>query len=127
VIEFRVFGEPAPQGSKKSIGNNRFVETSKKLAPWRKAVKDAATGFVVEDLDAPIFVDVAFYLPKPKTVKREYPVVKPDADKLLRAVYDGITSAGVWRDDAMIIGGSFRKFYASDTQPMGANIRIYHL
>lgn len=127
MLSIRVYGEPAPQGSKKSIGNNRFVEASKKLAPWRKAVKEAAEGYMVNDFDAPVIVDISFYLPKPKTVKRDYPTVKPDGDKLLRSTFDGLTSAGVWRDDAMVIGGSFRKLYAHDDEPMGAVINIYCL
>lgn len=124
MLEFRVFGEPAPQGSKKPIGNNRFVEVSKKLAPWRKAVKEAATGLVVADLDAPILVDILFYLPKPKTVKRDYPTVAPDLDKLVRGCLDAITSAGVWRDDAYVVSVAARKVYASDVEPSGCSVRI---
>ena len=39
---FEVIGtEPAPQGSKRYLGNGRFVEASKKLEPWRRAVAEA--------------------------------------------------------------------------------------
>lgn len=38
-----------------------------------------------------------------KTVTRRFPITKPDIDKLLRAVCDGITDAGVWKDDAQVI------------------------
>ena len=46
------------------------------------------------------FVELDFYLPRPKTVKRQWPTVRPDADKLLRAVLDLMTKAGVYCDDA---------------------------
>lgn len=34
--------DPAPQGSKRHVGNGRMIEQSKKVAPWREAVKTAA-------------------------------------------------------------------------------------
>lgn len=42
-ITFRVFGEPAPKGSKRHVGNGRLIESSKKLPAWMRAVKQEAT------------------------------------------------------------------------------------
>ena len=111
MIQFRVYGEPAPQGSK-TIMRGRLVETSKKLPAWRKAVKEAAdqVDFYTEsDVD----VLIIFFLKKPKTSKRQRPSVKPDIDKLIRAVGDSL-SGSVIKDDAQIVTIGARKEYADE-------------
>lgn len=35
---FAVFGLPAPQGSKRHVGEGRMVESSKRVKPWRRQV-----------------------------------------------------------------------------------------
>ena len=37
-----VRGVPAPQGSKRHIGNGILIENSKKVKPWRQDVRAAA-------------------------------------------------------------------------------------
>lgn len=108
MIEFRVFGEPAPQGSK-SVYRGRLVESSKKLKPWRDAVRSAASQIDFYT-DEAVDVNIIFYMPKPKTVKRQRPSVTPDLDKLCRAVGDAITGELI-KDDAQIVELSARKEY----------------
>ena len=73
MISFRVFGDPAPQGSK-TIMRGRLVESSKKLPAWRKAVTEAAeqVDFYTEDA---VDVLIIFYMPKPKS-KAKAPISK---------------------------------------------------
>jgi Holliday junction resolvase RusA-like endonuclease len=47
----------------------------------------------------------------------------PDLDKLIRAVGDSLTDAGIIRDDSRIITITARKLYADDRGP-GAVIRV---
>jgi Holliday junction resolvase RusA-like endonuclease len=49
-----VFGQPAPQGSKRHVGHGVMVESSKKVKPWRQDVVAAARS-VIESL--PQFVN----------------------------------------------------------------------
>jgi crossover junction endodeoxyribonuclease RusA len=42
-----------------------------------------------------------------------YPVTKPDRTKLLRALEDALTDAGVWRDDTQVVSGDVSKRYAT--------------
>lgn len=117
-----VVGIPAPQGSKKSIGNNRFIETSKKLPAWRKAVKEAALEVMATEqkLEGPIWLELQIYVPRPKTVSKEqrpWPVTPPDASKLLRSVEDSLTDAGVWIDDSYVVDAHIREFYADSREP----------
>jgi crossover junction endodeoxyribonuclease RusA len=131
-ITFDIVGRPAPQGSKKSIGNNRFIETSKFLPAWRKDVRLAAEHAVTVNgwaiASGPVELEVMFYLDRPSsvsTVKRPYPIVAPDTDKLLRAVGDSLSGV-VYEDDAQVIRVLAWKVYA-DTRVPGAFIRVNEL
>jgi crossover junction endodeoxyribonuclease RusA len=131
-ITFDVIGRPSPQGSKKSIGNNRFVESSKFLPAWRKAVRVAAEEAVIASMWArvsgPVELEVMFYLDRPSSIsktQRPYPIVPPDVDKLLRGVQDSLSGV-IYEDDAQIIRCLAWKVYA-DTRVPGAFIRVNEL
>jgi crossover junction endodeoxyribonuclease RusA len=122
-----VSGEPASQGSH-SVINGRIVQVnSSKHKKWRNAVVFAALDLIGEDwtpIDEPVELTVIFYLPRPKSVlTRSFPAVMPDLDKLIRAVGDSLTDAGIIRDDSRIITITARKLYADDRGP-GAVIRV---
>ena len=127
---FEVYGIPAPQGSKKSIGNGRFIEASKKLPAWRKRVKETAEVAIADQswvtLTGAVELSVVFFLPRPKSVtagKRLLPTVPPDSDKLLRAIGDSLTDAGVWEDDSLVCKVNAYKLY-DDTRESGAMITV---
>lgn len=113
-LQFFVAGIPRPQGSKRYVGNNRFVEASNVL-PWRKTIAEAAeaayTGLA--PIDEPVAVTAVFVFPKPKSVSRLWPSVMPDADKLARALGDGLTvnSKKILVDDSRIVHWSIWKVY----------------
>ena len=131
MIELVVFGDPAPQGSKRVI-NGRLIEASSaKLKKWRKAIETACQPYATENIHlGAIRLEVDFFLPRPKSVpfkKRAFPIVPPDLDKLLRGVGDGIGQSGmIWGDDSQVVEIAARKFY-DDEQPSGAVIRIIQL
>lgn len=127
-VALTVFGLPAPQGSKR-IFNGRLVEASSvKLNKWRKELTKVATTYIsdnnVELFDGPVQLRITFYLPRPKTVKRELPTVPPDLDKLIRAVGDGLTDSKIWTDDSLVVSLICEKVYADDREP-GAEIEIH--
>jgi Holliday junction resolvase RusA-like endonuclease len=129
-VKFTVLGEPIPQGSAKafyvkSIGRAVVTHANAKTKTWRTSIADAAStakgdarpleGVAVE-------VHVVFYLPRPASAPKRVtePAKKPDVDKLLRAILDGITDAGVWRDDAQVIAAFARKAFAGGVHdPLG--------
>jgi Holliday junction resolvase RusA-like endonuclease len=122
-----VSGEPASQGSH-SVINGRIVQVnSSKHKKWRNAVVFAALDLIGEDwtsIDEPVELTVIFYLPRPKSVlTRSFPAVMPDLDKLVRAVGDSLTNAGIIIDDSRIITITAHKLYADDRGP-GAVIRV---
>lgn len=101
-----------------------MIEASKKVGPWRRAVAEAALALGdFEKLDGPLEVDVTFYLARPKSVRRVMPHVPPDLDKLIRGLFDALTIAGVWVDDALVVRTYACKFYA-DLEEAGADVSI---
>ena len=138
MIEIRVYGLPAPQGSKRHVGGGRMVESSKAVGPWREAVR-AETQRIISGriFDAPVQVEIAFFLPRPRghygtgrnagQVRESAPWVpagRPDLDKLIRATMDGLTEGGAWDDDAIVVSLSASKEYADDGQRPGCSIVI---
>lgn len=145
MIEFRAFGHPAPQGSKRFVGTTRsgrgvMVESSKKVKPWRSDVKAAAevaraaTPASMLPLDGPLTVEMVFTVPKPASApkkRRTYPCRMPDLSKLVRSTEDAITDAGLWADDARIVEyARIAKVYPGEDidalQAPGVVVRIWH-
>lgn len=131
IVEFLLPGVPVPQGSKtgRVLQSARgpvaslYNDNDKTLKPWRKAVTAAAAAAHAGGarIEGAVIVEVEFRTVRPKSVKREFPTVKPDVDKLQRALFDGITDAGVWRDDSQVVTVLARKRYAD--QP-GVHVRV---
>lgn len=119
-LVFDVDGIPVPQGSKR-VANGRLIDANTaKLKPWRATVTAAcadamrAAG-ITGPVDGPVRVKVVFRLPRPKHHYRTgkhagqlkdgapyWAATRPDLDKLLRAVLDALTDAGLWHDDAQV-------------------------
>ena len=114
ISKFSVEGLPAPQGSKRHVGNGRMIEASKYLPAWRKAIETECRSLFDEPMDGALEVELWFYLPRPSSVSREYPTVMPDVDKLVRAVGDGLTQGGAIADDARIVDLHAYKRYSVD-------------
>lgn len=129
-LHFRVLGTPAPQGSKRHVGNGVMVESSKLVGPWREAVKAAYLSRygIREPISGPLQLSVTFDLPKPKSAPKRYilPAKRPDLDKLLRATMDALTDCGLWADDAQVVRVVADKQYAANCPP-GAAIWVMEL
>lgn len=126
-LYFTVEGVPAPQGSHGVSRTGHIYDTNKKLAPWRKVVTNAATEALAgrKGFDEAVYVLLDFWLPRPKTVKRVHPTVKPDVDKLTRAVLDSLTKAGVWVDDGLVLTCHSQKRYADDLPGVDIKVRRF--
>lgn len=107
-----VYGTPAPQGSKRFVGvrNGRgiMVESSKKVAPWREDVGNAARAARngADALDGPLVCRMVFTVRKPASApkkRRIWADRKPDLSKLVRSTEDALVSAGVIADDSRIV------------------------
>lgn len=137
MLEFTIYGRPQPQGSSKSVpipwkghrrgdrcpackqllANTFVTSDNPDLKKWREKVTIAAKEQVrTKDLkqyerDTPVRVDLLFVFKRPKSVRdRVHPTVKPDKDKLERAVLDSLTGV-LYADDAQVVQGETAKSY----------------
>ena len=137
MIAFDVYGEPAPQGSKRHVGNGRMIESSAKVKPWRQDVVAAAREAMAGPngwaaLDGPLCIEMTFTLRKPASAPKKrttYPDRKPDLSKLVRSTEDALVTAGVIADDARIVCMEARKVYPGEhylaLNASGARIRVW--
>jgi Holliday junction resolvase RusA-like endonuclease len=138
-IAFAVFGEPKPQGSKRSQlirrkggqvvmrdGQplSRVRDDNPKTAEWKQQVAYAARQ--VYDgplLTGPLSVTFLFFRPRPKAhfgsgrnsallkpSAPEWPIPRPDTLKLARAVEDALTGV-LWQDDSQVVEHRLLKSY----------------
>jgi len=112
VLRFEVPGTPAPQGSKRHVGDGRMVESSKDLPAWRDSLTIAARQAAVKHrvlFDEPVCVEVTFRCPMPRSRKKAVrdagigpKSTAPDLDKLQRALGDALEAGGLLTNDAVI-------------------------
>lgn len=147
-LSVHVRGLPVPQGSMRAFVNpntGRAIVTAgrdAKVREWRVAVT-AALGDANFGQDVhlgAVRLAVQFNLPRPashylpanrsraqRVLRSDAPVnvaTTPDLDKLIRAIGDAATAAGVWRDDAQVVRIVAEKRYSSEGDGPGAFILI---
>jgi len=116
---FHVDGTPTAQGSVKAItragGHANIVHANPiALRSWRQDIAARARDAGVELTLEPVTVRLVFRLQRPASVtekRRPFPSVKPDLDKLARAVLDALTGI-TYRDDAQVVRLDTSKVYA---------------
>jgi len=145
IIEFRVFGLPAPQGSKRYVGRGIMVESSKKVRPWRNDVIAASQlSYKQEPLHCPVAIELTFFFPRPKShfrtgkyagmLKENAPLwttsnADGDIDKLSRATLDSLSqkSGGIILiDDSICARLTAEKRYVLQ-EPPGCLVRVVEL
>lgn len=117
-LTLSVEGSPAPQGSKRAYiinGRATIIEDNKRTRPWRKAVTLTARVEAAKQKwqapEGPVSVELVFHMKKPASSRRAFPDVKPDLDKLVRALLDGLTDAQIWKDDSQVVALVAKKVY----------------
>lgn len=149
-VEFIVVGDPASQAGMKSVpirgkggapiltkeGRPMFrkiTEGSKSLPTWRAEVAHAAAS-AAETIGGAfpgnVEVWIEFRFPMPQSRPKGLRLlglaprgVKPDGDKLTRAVWDSLTAGGLITDDARIVRWHGAKLEAVEGWH-GARIRV---
>lgn len=145
-IEFAVRGvEPESQGSMTFYGKGRVSHGrpahARALAAWRSALEAAARDALAgrPEMEGPVAVAATFWLLRPQAHYRgrsrshavrsdapSHPATKPDLDKLLRALIDGIAPA-IMRDDSQVARATCAKRYADDPALVGADVAVWLL
>ena len=149
-IEIRVWGIPAPQGSKQVrgyvAGRAILGESSKAVAPWRVDVRAATQNqYQGPILTGPVAVCATFLFSRPKGhygSGRNADRLKPsaprhltsvrhgDLDKLLRSTFDGLSQSaggGLITDDSLIVEVMANKRYVEEGELPGAYLTVTKL
>ena len=152
-LTFTVNGDPQTKGSAKAFvvfgdvlaAVDRFRKSGKRIAPrayitndnpntkaWQETVMDAALKarrggplLAGELMIGAVVVDLVFYLPRPQKIRSSIVAhtTRPDYDKLIRPVLDGLTGV-IYADDGQVIGGrTWKQFAPLDGAP-GVTITI---
>jgi len=100
--QFFVTGRPIPQGSLKFINGHAIHVRANDLALWRADIANTARKAQVTKAELGVEVHLTFIFKKPKTVTRIEPHLRPDIDKLARAVLDGLTGVA-YEDDQQVV------------------------
>lgn len=128
---FYVRGTPVAKGSMSVVtaGDGRAYAVDQKrksLKEWERAIADAARDALtlLPPMRGPVLVAASFEMPRPKShygtggnagvLKSGAPIwhtKTPDADKLVRALLDGLTAAAMFADDAQVAGIDAQKRY----------------
>jgi crossover junction endodeoxyribonuclease RusA len=132
MITFSVPGTPIPQGSKQAFTNGTktwLVEANKEIYAWREKIAKSATIAMElhrqKPLEGAVSLEIDFIMPRPKTVTRARHTVKPDLDKLIRAVNDAITGI-CFVDDSRVVRINAAKNYERFGTP-GVIITLHSL
>jgi len=133
MIKFTVVGKPTPQGSKRGFvtkhGKVAMVEQAGvALKNWRNAITATAIQQRIKQnwdgyADGPVGVILVFGMKKPLKPKYSTPAVRPDIDKLTRAVLDALTDSHIWKDDSQVIDLKVEKTYGDP----GVEITIWKI
>lgn len=145
-----MYGDPASQAGMKSVpirgkggrailtadGRPMFrqiTEGSKGLKSWRQEVSEAAKLAAAEiggTIVGAVEVWIEFRFPMPASRPKWYRergvmpmTVKPDGDKLQRAVWDSLKTGGLIEDDARVSMWHGAKFEVADDW-LGARIKV---
>lgn len=131
---FVVHGVPAPQGSKtKTRWGGMRDDNAEKLRPWRDRVAyKARAQAVLTGWERPgregaysLVSEFRFLRPESATVRRRpRHTVKPDLDKLIRAIGDALTDAGVIWDDSQLWQHLSSKAYVTEPADVGVHLRL---
>ena len=136
-LTFRAYGTPKGQPRVKAYirGRHAGVYTPDTANAWKMEVREAVLREPERPTTTgPVSVELAFFMPRPKshlrkdgTLKPSAPVYhtqKPDADNLAKAVLDVLTDLQVWADDAQVNNLEVKRGWAAETEAAGCIINL---
>ena len=117
--------KPVPCPRPRVTKNGTFMPTKYKHAKQKHI--DFLTGaFHKPTIENPVGIHMTTYIPRPKSVKRELPSVRPDIDNWTKTILDSLTQAGVLRDDCLVTDLLASKRYAENGK-VGTELAIVML
>lgn len=133
-VTFTCHGAPVSQGSHVAWHGRVVAVNDRQLSNWRamvraRALQAAAACGWGTNFDGPVIVSARFNLRRPKKPRWPTPAVRPDLDKLARAVGDAITKSskhgdGLISEDSRIIEWQISKHYTDALHAEGVEVTV---
>ena len=129
-FEVRVYGLPVAQGRPRAFklpsGQIQVYDPAKSRDWKRTVMAQALVCKPAHLLAGALAAEMDFYLPRPKSLPKRvvYPMKKPDASNLLKAVEDALRGI-VFADDSQIVTLRATKHYATENATVSAPPGVY--
>lgn len=127
LLEFDVTGQPATKGNHRVNAAGHLYDADNNLGAWSKQVAwTARARYRQAPLAGPLVLHLAFRLRAPSKIpaaRRGYPCVKPDLDKLTRAIKDALKDI-VYLDDGQVVDLHATKRYCELGVHPGVTIAV---
>lgn len=140
VLDCFVAGRPRPKGSMDPTKSGYLKPNNKHVEEWQATVANACRRevatlpgrpgrWVMQDgypILSPVSVTLAFMFKRPAKPKFEVPATTGtgDLDKLTRCIFDALTVAQVYGDDAQVCFSMQTATWVLDTLAEGVHIRV---
>lgn len=135
VVDVWVAGLPVTKGSVNVGRHGQVRQAARGYAAWSDAVRRAVT-VELERMDGNRAVPVqrdelamircSFWVNRSRSMAHAvWRKGEGDGDKLERCVWDGVTKAGAWVDDAQVVEWAGSRRYASASRAAGVHIAIW--
>jgi len=115
-IHFTINGDPIPK-LRARITKGGWAYTPTKTKEYEERIRWTIRGLGLHnkkfDKGTPLKLKVIFWLRKPKSVKREFPVARPDVDNYSKAVMDAMEGL-LYDNDSAIVSSETIKLYADE-------------
>lgn len=117
IYEYILKGKPMACPRPRSTRQGK-IYMPKEYNKHKKAITaDLISQFVIQGhskIVDPVQVEIVFIYPRPKYLGGDdlrLKDTKPDIDNIIKTVLDGITNAGIWTDDNIVVGLNCTKYY----------------
>ena len=132
LVTVSVSGTPVQQGTL-NVGRQgqQYWSNGAELRPWRKKIAEETAKALPDDWVptlGPVGLNIVFIHKRPKSRPKDiYKVTAPDADKLLRSVFDALTGV-LYKDDCQVCDVHVADVYSgvfADAPEEGIVFRAY--
>lgn len=131
MIEFFIGGIPKSMSVGKTIrwktkdGSRQGQHQIRENTEWALLFGEMARHYApIIPLAGPVQLGLVFYMPRPKSAKKEkHPTKRPDLDNLFHKLTDQLNGV-FWNDDSQIVTITAGKRFATLDQPSGLRVVI---
>lgn len=131
ILEFSVDLRPKPEKRHSWGGGHAYTpaDTRAYRGDLAALARASVSPWVVLPLVGPVGVFVRYEFERPKSNKSPFSLhtYTPDIDNLDKMVWDSLTRAGIWRDDAQVSGTIPEKVWVPHGHPSRTSVVVYAL